>query len=321
MDYEGAGLKTLKKRLTEKLENCYILFGEDFELYSRAYKMILKKANLTIEEFNISLFDNENFSMKAVLDSAEVLPMGDDYRLIVVKNIEKVSDKDISEFENYLKSPQSSTIIIVFDYFGQFDLLKDKMTQVDCKRFDRATATAVVVKELEKKGKQISSEAVSTLLDYCNGYMTRVVCELDKLAYYDLDDPLITKKMVDDLVAKDSEAVVFELTEALGRKNGDKALSLLEEFKKEAGLLGLITNHFRRLFYISVSDLPDRELAIQLGVKEFAITKQRQQVKNFSKMQLKKIFALLEKIDYMIKSGAMLSENALQYLVLNILYI
>lgn len=314
-------MKTLKKRLNDKLENAYILFGEDIELYSRAYKMILKRANLTIEEFNLSTFDDENFSMKAVVDSAQVLPMGDDYRIIVLKNIEKVSDKDITEFENYLKNPQPSTIIIVFDYFGQFDILKEKMTQVDCKRFDRATATALIVKELEKRGKQISSEAVGVLLDYCNGYMTRALCELEKLAYYDLDDPLITKKMVDDLVTKDSEAVVFELTEALGRKNGDKALSLLEEFKKEAGLLGLITNHFRRLFYISISDLPDRELANQLGVKEYAITKQRQQVKNFSKMQLKKIFELLEKIDYMIKSGAMLSENALQYLVLSILYI
>jgi len=314
-------LKTLKKRLAEKLENAYLLFGEDIELYSRAYKMILKKANLTLEDFNLARFDDENYSMKAILDSAEVLPMGDEYRVIVVKNIAKVGDKDISELESYLKNPQSSTILIIFDYYGQFTLLKDSMTQVDCKRFDRNTALAVVVNEITKRGKQISQEGANTLIDYCNGYMTRIMCELDKLCYYDLSEPLITKKIVDELVSKDSEAIVFELTEALGKKNGDKALSLLEEFKKEPGLLGLITNHFRRLFYIGISDLPDKELAAQLGVKEFAVTKQRGQVKNFSKMQLKKIFALLEKVDFMIKSGQMLSENALQYLVLSILYI
>lgn len=314
-------MKTLKKRLTEKLENAYLLFGEDIELYSRAYKMILKRANLSLEDFNLSRFDDENYSMKTILDSAQVLPMGDEYRVIVIKNIAKVSDNDITDLEKYLKNPQPSTILVIFDYYDQFSILKEQMTQVDCKRFDRATATAVLVKELDKKGKQISSEAVGTLLDYCNGYMTRAMCELDKLAYYDLHEPLITKKMIDDLVSKDSEAVVFELTESLGKKNGDKALGLLEEFKKEPGLLGLITNHFRRLFYIGISDLPDKELATQLGVKEYAVTKQRQQVKNFSKMQLKKIFALLEKVDYMIKSGEMLSENALQYLVLSILYI
>lgn len=321
MDNEGVGLKTLKLRLKENLECAYLLFGEDIELYSRAYKMILKKANLNLEDFNLVRFDDENFSMKGVLDACEVLPMGDDYRVVVVKNIAKISDRDLTELENYLKNPQKSTILIIFDYYGQFELLKDKMTKVDCKRFDRATATAVVVNELSKKGKQISTEAVNTLLDYCNGYLTRVMCEIDKLAYYDLDEPLITKKMIDELVSKDSEAVVFELTEALGQKNGDKALALVEEFKKEAGLLGLISNHFRRLFYIGISGLNDKELATGLGVKEYAISKQRSQVKNFSKMQLKKIFSLLEKVDFMIKSGEMLSENALQFLVLSILYI
>lgn len=314
-------MKTLKTRLKEKLENVYLLFGEDFELYSRAYKMILKRANLSIEDFNLTKFDDENFSMKAVLDACEVLPMGDEYRVVVLKNIAKVSDKDLIELENYLKNPQQSTVLIILDYYGQFGILKDLMTEVDCKRFDKATAIAVIVKELEKRGKQISAEGAETLLDYCNGYMTRVVCELDKLAYYDLNDPLLTKKMVDELVSKDSEAVIFELTEALGKRNGDKAMSLIEEFKKEQGLLGLITNHFRRLFFISISDLPDKELATLLGVKEFAVVKQRSQVKNFSKMQLKKIYALLEKVDFMIKSGAMLAENALQYLALSILYI
>lgn len=321
MEYEGDRLKTLKAKLKEKIENTYLLFGEDIELYSRAYKMIVKRANLTFEDFNLIRFDDENYSMQAILDACEVLPMGDEYRLVVVKNVAKVSDKDLTELENYLKKPVASTILIIIDYYNQFSLLKEQMFQVDCKRFDRATATSVLVKELEKRGKQISSEAVSLLLDYCNGYMTRAICELDKLASYDLNEPLISKKMIENLVAKDSEAVVFELTEALGKKNGDKALELVEEFKKEAGILGLITNHFRRLFYIAISDLPDKELASQLGVKEYAISKQRQQVKNFSKMQLKKIFALLEKVDFMIKSGSMLQENALQYLVLSILYI
>ena len=321
MAEKGDRLKTLKLRLKDKIENAYILFGEDFELYSRAYKMILKRANLTLEDFNLSIFDDENFSIKAVLDACEVLPMGDEYRVVVFKNIAKTSDKDLTELESYLQRVQPSTILIILDYYGQFSLLKDKMAQVDCKRFDKAMARAVVVKELEKKGKQISSEGADTLIDYCNGYLTRIVCELDKLAYYDLSDPLITKKMVEDLVSKDSEAVVFELTEALGKKNGDLALSLIQEFKKEKGLLGLITNHFRRLFFISISDLPDKELAVLLGVKEYAIMKQRSQVKNFSKMQLKKIYGLLEKIDFMIKSGQMLAENALEFLALSILYI
>ena len=127
--------------------------------------------------------------------------------------------------------------------------------------------------------------------------------------------------MFEKHVKKENDFVVFELTEALGRRDADKSLKLLSSLVKDAGTLSLITNHFRRLFFISISDLDNANLAPLLGVKEFAVSKQRSQVKNFSKMQLKKIYALLEEIDYKIKSGAMLSENALYLLVFSILYI
>ena len=315
-------MKTLKNRLKEEgLKNCYLLEGEDYELYLRAYSMIMKKAALSLEDFNLVKFDDDNYSMKAILDGAEVMPMGDDYRVIVVKNPQKVTEGDKKLLSEYLKSPVESTIIIIFDVHEKFASIKGETTFVDCKRFEEKTALNVIVNEFAKKNKQISSEGAQTLYDYCNGYLTRIVSEVDKLAYFDLDDNLITKKLVESLVTKDDEFVVYELTEALGRRDGDRALKLLEALKKEPGVLGLITNHFRRLFLISISDLTDKELASMLGVKEWAVSKQRGQTKNFSKMQLKKIYSLLEKVEYMIKSGEMLLENALYFLVLSILYV
>ncbi|MBQ8792957.1 MAG: DNA polymerase III subunit delta [Clostridia bacterium] len=276
---------------------------------------------LTLEDFNLVKFDDDNFTMHGVLDGAEVMPMGDAYRVIVVKNPQKVSESDKKMLSEYLKSPVASSVIIIFDMYDKFASIKDEMAFVDCRRFDEKTALNVIANEFAKKNKQISGEGAQALYDYCNGYLTRIVSEVDKLAYYDMDEPLITKKLVESLVTKDDEFVVYELTEALGKRDGDRAVQLLEHLKKEQGVLGLITNHFRRLFLISISDMTDRELASLLGVKEWAISKQRAQTKNFSKMQLKKIYSLLEKVDYMIKSGQMLQENALYFLVLSILYV
>ena len=308
MDYEGVGLKTLKQRLNSGFKNVYLFAGEDYELYSRGLSMILKRVNMTLPDFNYAKFDDENFSMKAIVDSCEVLPMGDEKRVVLVKNVQKVGEGDKKILLEYLKKPCDSTILVIFDLFDKFGFAKEHSEFVDCKRFDTNTAVGVVVNEFAKRNKKISEEAVRTLLDYCNGYLTRVMSEIDKLVYYDISDNLVTRKMVDDLVVKDNEVVVFELTEALGMKNGDKALKILEILKKEQGILGLITNHFRRLFFISISALDDKALASLLGVKEYAITKQRNQVKNFSKMQLKKIYAILEEVDFGIKSGAFLQK-------------
>ena len=312
-------MKTLKNRLKERVEPCYLLQGEDYYLYDRAFSMIKKACDISLPDFDLVKFDDENFTMKVLVDSAEVLPFGSGKRLIVVKNVTKFSENDKKLLLSYLEKPAMSTVIVIYDFAQKFDFIKNVVAFVDCKRFDKLTGSAVVVKELEKYNKKISKEALDTLYDYCNGYLTRMMSEIVKLAYYDLDEPLITKKLVESCVSKDNEFVIFELTDALGKKDGDKAITILNQMPKE--VLGLITNHFRRLFFISTSGLDDKALSSLFGIKEFAVSKQRQQIKNFSKMQLKKIFALLEKIDYDIKSGAMLQENAVYYLVLSILYI
>ena len=91
--------------------------------------------------------------------------------------------------------------------------------------------------------------------------------------------------------------------------------------KKDYSILGLITNHFRRIIFCGLSDYTNEELADMLKVKPFAVLKARNQSKLYSKIQLKKILELLEELDFMIKSGKMQYENAIYYLVFNILYI
>ena len=295
--------------------------GEDLYLYDRAFLMIKKQANIVLEDFNIITLDDDNFTKDAFLNACESLPISDEYKIVVLKNITKISENEKQNIENYLKNALGSTILVIFDYLDKFSFLKDNSEFVDCGRFDRTLATNFIVSEFAKRNKKISAEACDALLDSCNGYLTRVVNELDKLALYDTEEHLITKKLVETMVNKDVEYVVYELTEALGQKNGDKALNILNQMGKEPGLLGLINSHFRRLFFISTSELDDKTLASLLNVKEYAIKKQRQQIRNFSKIQLKKIFSLLEDVDFKIKSGAMLQENALYFIVLSILYI
>lgn len=314
-------MKTLKTRLAKKLTNTYLLEGDDLYLFDKAVQMIKKACNITMEDFNLVKFDDDNFSIEKFLDSTQVLPLIDDKRLIIVKNITKISSSDIKQIANYLENPVSSTVIVFYDFENKFGLLKDYVEFVDCKRFPSEMVQAILVSELKKVGKKISQEALLTLIEFTNGYLTKAVNELEKLVYYDTESELITKQMVDDCAIKDNEFVVFELTEALGKKDIDKAINLSQLLAKEQGILALVTNHFRRMFFISISDENDLSLAKELSIKEFAVKKLREQSKNFSKMQLKKIFALLEEIDYKIKSGQMLSENAFNYLIFKILYI
>ena len=313
-------MKTLKTRLSKKLEHGYLLEGDDLFLFDKAFSMIKKACNLIMEDFNFVRFDDDNFSIDKFLDATEVMPLVDEKRLILLKNVTKVTTADLKKLSSYFDNPAPSTVVVIYDFENKFSLLKSNLEFVDCRRFDQNLAKAVIVSELKKLGKQISEDGVETLLDYTNGYLTKAMNEVEKLAFYD-KNPLITRAMVEEVSVKEKEFVVFELTEALGQKNIDKAISLASKLSKEQGIMALVSNHFRRMFFLSITDGSDSELAISLGIKEYAVKKIRGQCKNFSKMQLKKIFALLDEIDYKIKSGQMVSENAFNFLILKILFI
>lgn len=313
-------MKTLKKRLNDGIARVYIVEGDDYYLYDKAFSMIKNACHITLDDFNINIFDDEGFNLNKFFNATEMLPVIDQKRLVVLKGC-KINESEKKALAEMLMHIPKNTTVLILDYNNNFEYLKKDFVLVDANRMDEQTVRKLVVAYLAKQDRQISPEALIGLIEACNGYLTRIFSELNKLMYYQPQNPLITKNMVDELVTKDIEFSIFELTEALSKKQGDRALQILKRMEKDQGVFTLIANQFRRLFYASISDLSNAELAKLLGVKEYAITKARQLAKGFSKAQLNKICGMLEEFDYAVKSGAILQQNALYLLVFNIIYV
>ena len=309
-------MKTLKARLKKKIEVSYLIQGEDILLYDKALEMIKKAVNLQLEDFNFIVFDDESFDGDAVIDSCQTLPMGSDYKIVMLKNIVKVPENFKKKLRDYLKNPVESTVLVIFDFFNKFDFIISE--KISAKRLDDASLKEIIIDELQKHGKIIKNDACQQLIESCCNYYSLIKNELEKLD--SCDDVEITTKTVDSLVSKETEFTVFELTDALSRRDGDKAVSLLNLMDKDTKTFSLILNHFRRLFFVSISGLSDQELSELLSVKEYAIVKARTLAKNFSKIQLKNIYEMLNDVDFYIKNGQMQIENALYYLIFGILY-
>lgn len=309
-------LKTLKARLKKKIEASYLIQGEDILLYDKALEMIKKAVNLQLEDFNFIVFDDESFDGDAVIDSCQTLPMGSDYKIVLLKNIVKVPENFKKKLRDYLKNPVESTVLVIFDFFNKFDFIISE--KISAKRLDDASLKEIIIDELQKHGKIIKNDACQQLIESCCNYYSLIKNELEKLD--SCDDVEITTKTVDSLVSKETEFTVFELTDALSRRDGDKAVSLLNLMDKDTKTFSLILNHFRRLFFVAISGLSDQELSELLSVKEYAIVKARTLAKNFSKIQLKNIYEMLNDVDFYIKNGQMQIENALYYLIFGILY-
>ncbi len=309
-------MKTLKNRLTKKVEPCYCVQGEDILLYDKALELIKNACNLQMEEFNFLVFDDDNLNVDAIINSCETLPMGSDKKVVLLKNITKITENLKKKLQEYTKKPVESTCLVVFDFYNKFDFLIAE--KVSAKRLDEKSLSEIITATLKAKGKTITADACQKLIDCCCNYYSLIKNELDKLLA--LDESEITAKLVENLVCKETEFTVFELTDALSKRDASKAVSLLNLMEKDTKTYTLVLNHFRRLFFASISDLSDKELADLLSVKEYAVTKSRALAKNFSKIQLKNIYEMLNDVDFYIKNGQMQIENALYYLIFGVLY-
>ena len=281
-------MKTLKKRLQKKIEPCYLVQGEDILLYDEALKLIKNACNLSFEEFNFQKFDDDTFSADLVLDALETLPFASEKKVVLLKNITKFSEDFKKKLVAYLKSPLPSTCLVIFDFANKFDFLISE--KISTKRLDEESLKNIVEEELSKSHKAIKKEALSLLLSYCCDYYSLIKNELKKLS--DAPTDVITEKDIANMVTKETEYSVFELTEALSRKDAKKAVELLSLMDKDTKTFNLILNHFRRLFFVAISK--DEDLSKLLNVKEYAVIKAKELSRNFSKIQLKNIYSLLE---------------------------
>ncbi len=321
--------ENLKASLQQEIKPAYFIGGEDSFLLYWSLDLIEKACNLNFADFNKVIFSGEGFDATAIVESAQVMPIGDQKRLIVVKDyLNKKNEKEKKIIVDYLKNPVDTTCIVFFasntnDFYMSF---VNNVEYVDCSKLTPVTVGKWVTVNFARANKKITPEALKTLTEFCSYSLTKLNSEINKLIAYVGDSEEVNTSDILQIVSKDAEYVIFELTEALSKKDGTTAYKIIDKLLEgkdtPTSIIAIITNHFRRLFYTAITTgQTNSELAKNLNVKEFAIVKAKEQAKMFTKLNLKNIYDLCLSVDYQIKSGGMEGVNALNYLVANILNI
>lgn len=316
----------LKAELKNKVENAYLIFGDDRYLCYDALKKIENALGITIKDMNSIVIQGESVSAKDIVTSANMYPFGDAFRLVVVKNFNPGKAKEEkSVLEEYLNQPLSSTVLVFFNPENAENLkgLKN-LTSIDCSKIDAKVISAFVKNSLAKNDISASEEAIEKLILFSDNDMTKIASELEKLSAYVFETKTLTADVVEKFVVQNKEYQVFELAEFIAKGESKKAIDLVDSFMIKPGsafmLLSPLYNTYRRALFVAVNkDKSQSELATLLGVKEFAIKMLSNQVKVFSAKQLKSIVDMIADYDRKIKVGEMKENVAIKTVVINIL--
>lgn len=317
----------LKRSIKEQIYPCYIINGGESYLTTTALKTIENTLNLTMPDFNKTIFTDESQkSAQEIVEACQVMPFCDERRLVVVQDyLNKKSETERKVFANYLKKPNLSTVLVFFstsknDFFTSLEPLAQK---IECEKLSLENLFYLANEEAKNLNLKFSQSALKKLLDFCNYSPTKVVTEINKFKSILIQGEIIEEEDIEQNVAKDIEYVIFDLTNAISQKQNEKAFTLIDAMLKNkeqpSGVIATISNHFRRLFLVSRSEFSNTDLASMLNVKEYAVSKYREQASRFSQKALKSIFDKCVEVEFMIKSGAMEAKNSLNFLLAFIL--
>lgn len=261
---DTGALQQLKRSIREKtVDNLYIFHGDEtFLLHhylGELHKLLLDELT---ESFNYHRLNNENFDLAAMAAAVENLPMMAEHTLVQVDDIDlfKLSEDQRGKLVELLSDiPDYCTLIFTYETTPWkpdkrlkklWDVIDKCGTIVEFAKQDPRELVPWITRHFASKGKQISRDLCSYLIDITGGTMTALAGEIQKISAYSGADHIV-REDIDAVTEPVLDAVVFQMSDLLGQGQYAAALTKLQQLLKMQQepliILGTIGGHFRRI--------------------------------------------------------------------------
>ncbi len=239
------------------------------------------------------------------------------------------------EYEQYLKAyfenPSETTILFIVNTekakMGTVALSKIKtVTAVDCGRSDEETIKKWIYLTMKKAGVVADGMTCDLLAAYCNYDMSRIAMETEKLLLCaeSAGATRLTDEMVQENVHPVTEYKIYELTNAVSRMNNAEFVRILRELTVKTtdiiGVLGMIASYFKTLYEVRIMSGTSASIAAELGMKEFAVRKNKDQAIKFSPDALLRYYSGVYETIAAVKSGELTPTAAVKWVTAQVFF-
>ena len=301
-------IKDIKAR---KLKPIYLFHGEE-SYYIDLVSDYLEQHVLSDAEkgFNQTIFYGKDTEVMTVLNAAKRYPMMSDYQLVLVKEAQELKiDKATEQFQAYCEKPLSSTILVLCHKYGKFDKRKKvyKILEKTGVVFESASiyenkVPAWIDDFVRDKGYHINPKASALLAEYLGNDLSKVANELEKLMLNVSKTQEIGTKEVQDNIGISKDYNVFELQNALARKDVFKANQIVNYFEANPKanpmvlVMGNLASYFTKILkYHYVVD--KSQLARELGVSPYFVKDYDLAARNYNYGKTLEVISLLRAYD------------------------
>jgi DNA polymerase-3 subunit delta len=320
----------------------YFLQGDEAFFIDQISDFIEKNALAEHEKgFNQVICYGKDVTVGAVITQARRFPMMAERQVVIVKEAQEMGDLNAEKgqqlLESYIQKPVPSTILVFAHKHKTVDgrkawikLLDKTAVLVECKKLYDDKIPGWTNAYVQSKGYRLQPKAAQMLADSIGNNLSRLTNEVDKLLINFPPKTEITPDHVHQFVGISKEYNVFELQNALVKKDVLKANRIVGHFganpKENHPLLvvaALFTFFTKLLLLHQQTDRSEAGVAKALSISPFFAKDYLQAAQAFPLQKVARVIHALRVADLQAKgvdAGSMDEEAILRELVFKILH-
>lgn len=273
-------------------------------------------------------FDHERFAgreldaLSPVLEACGQLPMMSPCRLVELSDPETVgkgrggNKATLDALVDYIKDPNPRTVLVLVSsgIDGRSRLVTATKKAGWVEKFEAikrdGDAVSYVLDQARLTDTQIDRATASMLVQLVGTGPSDLMHALERASLHAGEGRPVTAEDLEAVVGHTREAVIFDLTDAVGMGDGPRALAVLahlfhESSQPEIGqanaVLSMLIRQVRLVFAARMADGPIEAVT---GVPPFVARKLAGQARRFDEARLRRAYAALARFDRDLKGGA-----------------
>jgi len=316
----------LKEDFTRPL---YLVFGNEPILIDRLLKTLQKKViGDSPSDFSFSQSYGSSLKASEIISEAEQIPFLSEKRLMIVKEVERLSSEDQNSLADYCQNSSPTTTLVfaastVDKRTRLYKTLMKKGEVLEVSTPPEEDLRNWVIKRFEKEGKSISLDALELLMASSGGTLTLLAQEVEKLVLFTKGLQKVSLRDVSEIATQSKIKTVFDLWEAIAFQNRDQAYQILRKLQllrtTLPELIGLFRWQLARLFQgeelIQSGRVSKKEISSTLKIPFFVADKFIQQVKKFPKRRIWEAYEAILKADEEVKTGSRQEREIFDFLL------
>ena len=297
----------------------YLFHGEEDLFIEEGVDALVGKAvDSATKSFNLDVVYGDKIDAKSALALASSFPMMSQRRVVVVKEFEKLAAGETAKglLTTYIQRPLETTCLILISSDPDFRRkpftdLKKYADVIECKPLYDNQLPTWILERVRQQGKEIDLDACQLMQSYVGNSLRAILNELEKLYIFIEDRKSISVGDVGQIVGATRGYTIFDLQNAIGRRDMKEAIRILERMlelgENHQLMIVMLTRFLHQLWKLGElmsKRLSDREIAAELRVPSFYVKQYIGFAEKFTAEEIEVGFKALLDADEELKSSS-----------------